>query len=63
MTLLETRKPRPHINMHYKCCNVYVNIYLTKDETAFAGNCPRCGARASIKVSKSGNASRFWSSG
>jgi hypothetical protein len=57
------RAPRPYIGMHFKCCHVYIRIYLNRDGTAFVGACPKCGARAVVKAGKGGSPSRFWSAG
>ena len=35
------RPPRQHINVHFKCCNVYARVYLDAKGEAFAGHCPR----------------------
>jgi hypothetical protein len=53
-------KPRPHINMYFKCCNVYAYIYLNHEGTAFAGNCPRCARPVRIKAGRGGSRSKFW---
>ena len=52
--------PRPQIGIHFKCCNVYARIFLTKDETAYAGNCPRCARAIRIRTAEGGEPSRFW---
>jgi hypothetical protein len=47
--------------VHFKCCNVYVNIYQNHAGTAYAGHCPRCTARIEIPIVKQGgSASRFF---
>lgn len=53
---------RPYIGMHFKCCNVYVRIYLNTQGTAYVGHCPKCTAKTKIKVSPVGKSDRFWSS-
>lgn len=47
--------------MHFKCCNVYIRIYVNKDETAYEGRCPKCGAPVRIAIAPDGSSSRFWS--
>lgn len=54
------RTPRPFIGVHFKCCNVYTRIYLNRLGTAYFGHCPRCTRPLTIKVSKGGSKSRFW---
>lgn len=54
------KNPRPHINVHFKCCNVYTCIYLNRQGTAFFGHCPRCTRPLTIKVGPGGSKSRFW---
>ncbi|HOJ32122.1 MAG TPA: hypothetical protein PKY35_14140 [Candidatus Hydrogenedentes bacterium] len=54
------KAPRPYIGMWFKCCHVYTRIYLNRDGTAFVGFCPKCGARATVKVAPGGSRSRFW---
>jgi len=55
-----TGKKRPFIGIHFKCCNVYNRIYLNKAGTAFVGWCPKCAAKAEIRVSPTGSKSRFF---
>lgn len=52
--------PKPHIGMYFKCCSVYARIYLNHDKTAFAGNCPKCGARIRLEVKPGGSDAKFW---
>lgn len=49
--------------MHFKCCNIYTRIYLNKKGDAFVGWCPKCTAKAMVKVSKDGSPDRFFSAG
>ncbi|MBN1212228.1 MAG: hypothetical protein JXA92_06580 [candidate division Zixibacteria bacterium] len=56
----DTGKKRPFIGIHFKCCNVYNRIYLNKAGTAFVGWCPKCAAKAEIRVSPTGSKSRFF---
>lgn len=57
------RKPRPFLGMLFTCCNVYQRIYLDKTETAYAGACPKCGKRVTIKAAPGANKTKFWSAG
>ncbi len=58
----DKRKPRPYIGMFFKCCHVYTRIYINRAGTAYFGQCPKCGAKAKMKVAPGGSKSRFWSS-
>ncbi len=50
-------KRRPHLGIHFRCCNVYSYIYRNKDGSAYAGRCPRCGKPLKVKISKDGSGS------
>ena len=63
MTDKSQRTKRPFIGMHFKCCNVYTRIYLNKKGDAFVGWCPKCTAKAMVKVAKDGSPDRFFSAG
>jgi len=54
------RAPRPYIGMTFKCCNVYTRIYLNRAGTAYVGFCPKCAAKAEIKISPTGTDARFF---
>lgn len=56
----QNRQGRPFLGMHFKCCNVYARLYLNKKGTAFVGWCPRCAAKAEVRVSPTGSKSRFF---
>ena len=55
----ETRSKR-FIGVRFACCDVYVRIYINREENAYLGNCPRCSRRLEIKVAPGGTASRFF---
>jgi len=53
---------RPSVGVHFKCCNVYTQVYLNHTGTAYAGHCPRCACPIEIPVVKEGgSSSRFFS--
>lgn len=54
------RSSRPFLGIQFQCCGTYARIHLTPAETAFVGNCPRCGRRVEFPVSKSGSTDRFF---
>lgn len=60
---MSARKRRPFIGMWFRCCNVYTRIYLNTTKTAYAGHCPKCGAKVEIKAAPGGSRSRFWTAG
>ncbi len=45
---------RPHLGIHFRCCNVYGYIYKNRDNTAYAGRCPRCGKPLKVRISNDG---------
>ncbi len=47
----------------FRCCRVYQRLYLNADGSAFAGRCPRCGARVTLLVDPHGTDSRFFEVG
>ena len=46
---------RPHLGIHFRCCNVYGYIYKNRDGTAYTGRCPRCGKPLKVRISNDGN--------
>ena len=54
------RKPRPHVGVIFKCCNIYQRIYLNNKGNAFVGYCPKCSSKMEITVSPYGSTSRFF---
>ncbi len=55
-----SEKGRPHINVHFKCCNVYARVYLNATRTAFTGHCPRCCAAVTVRAAPGGSKSKLW---
>jgi len=51
---------RPFIGIMFKCCRIYSRIYLNAAGTAFVGWCPRCAAKATVRVSPTGSRNRFF---
>ncbi len=56
----QKRPKRPFLGMYFKCCRVYSRLYLNKEQTAFVGWCPKCAAKAEIKVAPHGSSDKFF---
>jgi hypothetical protein len=48
------------VGVHFACCRVYTRIYINRDESAYVGNCPRCGKRVRLGIAPDGVDSRFF---
>lgn len=46
---------RPYVGVHFQCCNVYSNVYINHEQTAYSGHCPRCSSRVEIPIAKEGS--------
>ncbi len=51
---------RPWIAIHFKCCHAYARLYRNRDGTAYAGQCPKCGAPARAAIGEGGTDARFF---
>ena len=51
---------RPFLGVHFVRCRVYSRIYRNAPGTAYAGRCPRCGARLEIAIGAQGIGNRFF---
>jgi len=54
------KKTRPYLGMHFKCCNVYVRIYLNRRGTAYFGHCPKCMRAVSVRAVPGAKKAKFW---
>ena len=52
--------PRPFLNVHFACCNVYLRVYKSADGAAYRGRCPKCGKAVTFAVGEGGTDSRFF---
>ncbi|REJ67983.1 MAG: hypothetical protein DWQ31_09745 [Planctomycetota bacterium] len=51
---------RRYLGVAFACCDVYARIYINREESAYQGNCPKCGKRLRILVGPGGTNSRFF---
>ena len=54
------KEKRRFIGVTFACCDVYARVYVNREETAYLGNCPKCGKRLSIRVGPGGTDARFF---
>jgi hypothetical protein len=54
---------RRFVGVHFVCCDVYTRIYLNRDATAYAGNCPKCAKRVRLRIGPGGTDARFFTAG
>ena len=56
----KTEKKSNYLGIMFKCCNAYGRIYKTKDNTAYAGHCPKCMKSIRVKIGEGGTNTRFF---
>lgn len=54
---------RRFVGVHFACCDVYTRVYINREQTAYEGNCPKCGKRVQLKIGPGGTDSRFFTAG
>lgn len=60
-TVKPGRLQRRFLGVFFQCCNAYSRVYLNRQNTAYAGNCPRCGKRGAFPIKPGGTDCRFFS--
>lgn len=60
LRLSEAVASRRFVGVHFACCDIYSRVYVNRDETAYAGNCPRCAKQILLKIGPGGTDSRFF---
>jgi hypothetical protein len=54
---------RSFVGVQFKCCDVYVRVYVNRDETAYEGNCPKCAKPVRLQIGPGGTDARFFTAG
>ena len=54
---------RNFVGVQFKCCDVYVRVYVNRDRTAYEGNCPKCAKPVRLQIGPGGTDSRFFTAG
>jgi hypothetical protein len=54
---------RRFVGVRFLCCDVYVRVYVNRDETAYEGNCPKCAKRLTLRIGPGGTDARFFTAG
>jgi len=55
-----TAAPRQFLGIQFDCCGVYTRVYVNSQETAYEGNCPKCGRAVRLGIGPGGTSSRFF---
>ncbi|NLG18105.1 MAG: hypothetical protein GX556_12305 [Fibrobacter sp.] len=56
----ENLESKKFLGIHFRCCNVYVRIYKSKEGKSYRGQCPKCGKRVDVPIGEGGVSSRFF---
>jgi hypothetical protein len=58
-----SHSPRPFLGIRFECCRTYGRIYRNDAQTAYCGQCPKCGGRVNVPIGSGGSSARFFSAG
>jgi hypothetical protein len=51
---------RPHLNVQFACCNVYVRVYRSHDGASYRARCPKCAKAVTFQVQPGGSDARIF---
>ena len=51
---------RPHLNVQFACCNVYVRVYRSHDGASYRARCPKCAKAVTFQVQSGGSDARIF---
>lgn len=54
------QRDRSFLGVHFVCCDVYTRVYISQDQAAYVGNCPKCGRHIQFQVGAGGTDHRFF---
>ncbi len=54
---------RRFVGVQFNCCDVYMRVYLNRDQTAYEGRCPKCARPVRLVVGPGGTDARFFTAG
>ena len=52
--------PRPHLNVHFACCNIYLRVYRSTDGRSYLARCPKCAKSVTFQVQPGGTDARIF---
>jgi hypothetical protein len=51
---------KPHLNVHFACCNVYLRVYRSVDGRSYLARCPKCAKAVTFQVQPGGTDARMF---
>jgi hypothetical protein len=51
---------KPHLNVHFACCNVYLRVYRSADGQSYRARCPKCAKAVTFQVQRGGTDARIF---